>query len=106
MRLLAMALLMAACEPDSLHRQPDEPGPMVPPPEERRREPASAEPELVIPVLAEVEVPVIWCDEEQTISVEVRPLDVVLIVDNSGSMGEEIAAVQANINESLAAELA
>jgi hypothetical protein len=105
MRLVAMAILLAACEPDALYREPDQPEPMVLPPE-RRAEPATAEPERVIPVLAQQEVPVIWCDEEQTISVAVRPLDVVLIVDNSGSMGEEIAAVQANINESLAAELA
>lgn len=41
-----------------------------------------------------------------TVSVEAtlskRPIDVVMIVDNSGSMFDDIAAVQANINASLA----
>jgi hypothetical protein len=111
MRLVGMAVLaglLPACEPDTLYREPDPPAPeaMPAPSGERRSEPAIAEPELVIPVVAETEVPVVWCDEAQTVSVQVRPLDVVLIVDNSGSMGEEIASVQANINASLAVQLA
>lgn len=44
-----------------------------------------------------------------TVSVEAmlskRPIDVVMIVDNSGSMWDDIAAVQANINASFAAIL-
>jgi hypothetical protein len=107
MRLLAIAGLLMACEPDVLHRAPEE----EPVPPEQTPEPAEIYPvtpvfEIEIPVIEEpADVPEIWCDEEQTVSVQVRPLDVVLIVDNSGSMGEEIAAVQTNINESLAAQI-
>ncbi len=34
---------------------------------------------------------------------EVRPIDIVLVIDNSNSMTEEILSVQANINEKLTA---
>jgi hypothetical protein len=35
-----------------------------------------------------------------------RPIDIVLVVDNSGSMGDDILAVQANINDNFAGVLA
>src|SRR5687768_6932171 len=106
MRIAVAALLLTACEPDALYREPEGESPP------RRAEPASSEPELEIPVNAELpqlpdtEVPVVWCDEQETISIQVRPLDVVLIVDNSGSMAEEIDAVQRNINQNLAQRIA
>ena len=103
MRVVAIAVLLSACEPDALYRDP-EPAEM---PVVRDGVPASSDVEPTIPaVAAPPEIPLIWCDEQQTVSVRVRPLDIVLIVDNSGSMGEEIAAVQTNVNQNLAARIA
>jgi hypothetical protein len=40
--------------------------------------------------------------ESQAVIGEARPVDVILIIDHSGSMGDEIAAVERNINQNFA----
>lgn len=102
--LLFLALLAACAPDDKLYKQqdpvPDPPeGVFVPVPSAAEVEP---EPVVVTPP-AEVrpEVPEVECEGAE-MPVPVRPLDLVLIVDNSCSMAEEILEVQENINDSLA----
>lgn len=46
------------------------------------------------------------CCENQSQVAEQLPVDIIFVIDNSGSMGQEIAAVQSNINVSFASIIA
>ncbi|MEQ9321444.1 MAG: hypothetical protein RIF41_19930, partial [Polyangiaceae bacterium] len=45
-------------------------------------------------------------DEVQEAEVTLKPADIIFVIDNSGSMGEEIAGVESNINTNFAQQMA
>ena len=45
-------------------------------------------------------------DEVQEAEVTLKPADIIFVIDNSGSMGEEIAGVEQNINQNFAQQMA
>lgn len=67
--------------------------------EEEKKPDPLAQPDASPPDLAAIQ-----CGEQTSKAVieEERPVDVIFIIDNSGSMGDEITAVERNINENFA----